>query len=145
MFGEKDSERPRRIVIGDVGTVAALADHELWAEGIGVIATLVAESGWGIPVIAYDSSSLAATGTGGLAALRWRAELVIEANYSENGNGIGYVTSRPDGTFDTLHWSNERLAGPWPKEVAHLARLHGPSRRARFSSTSKASRRDGKV
>jgi hypothetical protein len=87
LFGEKDSERPRRIVIGDVGTVTAFADHALWAEGIGVIATLVTESGWGIPVIAYDSNALTADGTGGLAALRWRAELVIEVNNDERGIG----------------------------------------------------------
>lgn len=99
LFTEKDSERPRRIVIGDVGTVAAFADHALWAEGIGVIAALVAESGWGIPVIAYDSGKGTATGTVGLAALRWRAELVVEVDSNEIGIATGYATSRPDGTF----------------------------------------------
>ena len=127
LFGENDSERPRRIVIGDVGTIAAFPDQALWAEGIGVIATLVAESGWGIPVIVYDSNSLTATGAGGLAALRWRAELVIERS---SGLGTGwFATSRPDGTVDILHWSNESFAGPWPQEIAHLARLPGPRRR----------------
>ncbi len=98
LFRENDSERPRRIVIGDVGTIAAFADQDLWAEGISAIATLVAESGWGIPVIVYDSNSLTATGAGGLATLRWRAELVVEANYSESG-AAWYVTSRPDGNL----------------------------------------------
>ena len=51
LFSDNDSERPRRIVIGDVGTIAAFGDQALWAEGRSVIATLVAESGWGIPVI----------------------------------------------------------------------------------------------
>ena len=32
LFGENDSERPRRIVIGDVGTIAAFPDQALWAE-----------------------------------------------------------------------------------------------------------------
>jgi hypothetical protein len=139
LFGDKDSDRPRRLIIGDVGTVAAFADPSLWAEGIGVIAALVAESGWGIPVIVYDSNSLTATGPGGLAGLRWRADLVIEANYSERGTGW-FATSRPDGTFDVLRWSNESLVGQWPKEIAHLARLPS-SHRQRFSMTSKGKRR----
>lgn len=94
-----------------------------------MIAALVAETGWGIPVIAYDSSydsnSLTAIGKEGLAALRWRADLVIEAQYPANAT----VTSRPDGTFDSLQWPNEKLAGPLPNEIAHLARLPGPPRR----------------
>jgi len=139
LFSDNDAERPRRIIIGDVGTVAAFADHAVWAGGIGVIATLVAETGWGIPVIVYDSNSLTATGEGGLAALRWRADLVIEANYSERGTGW-YATSRPDGTFDMLRWSNESLAGQWPKEIAHLAKLPS-SRGMQFSTTSKGKRR----
>lgn len=139
LFGDDDSERPRRIIVGDVGTVAAFADPALWAEGISVIATLVAESGWGIPVIVYDSNSLTATGSESLAGLRWRADLVIEANYSERGTAW-YATSRPDGTFDMLRWSNESLVGQWPEEIAHLARLPG-SRRMHFSTTSKGKRR----
>ncbi|MGH8865603.1 MAG: hypothetical protein ACREVZ_13300, partial [Burkholderiales bacterium] len=134
LFNEDAAERPRRIVIGDVATVAALADNVMWAEGIRVIAALVAESGWGIPVIAYDSSSVTATGTGGLAPLRWRAELVVEVNYAEDGIVTGHATSRPDGTFDKLHWRQPTLAGPWPKEIAHLARLPGPPRRGHFST-----------
>ena len=127
LFGESDSERPRRIVIGDVGLLAAFADQSLWAEGIGVIATLVAESGWGIPVIVYDSSSLAGSGVVGLSILRWRAELLIEASHIKPAAWYEwYATSRPDGTFDSLHWSNESLDGPWPNEIAHLARLQGP-------------------
>lgn len=127
--GKDDAKRPRRIVIGDVATVAAFPDNAMWAEAIRVIAALVADSGWGIPVIAYDSSAVSATGLGGLALLRWRAELVVEVNYSKDGNAVGHATSRPDGTFDTLHWSDAVLAGPWPKEIAHLERLPGPSRR----------------
>jgi KaiC/GvpD/RAD55 family RecA-like ATPase len=141
LFAEKDEERPRRIVIGDVATVAAFADHAMWAEAIRVIAALVAESGWGIPVIAYDSSAVSATGVGGLALLRWRAELVVEVNYSEDGIAIGHATSRPDGTFDTLHWSDAVLSGPWPKEIAHLERLPGPSRRGHFSKIRKKGHR----
>ncbi len=137
LFSENDSERPRRIVIGDIGTVAAFPDHALWAEGIGVIATLVAESGWGIPVIVYDSNSLTATGAGGLAALRWRADLVVEASERETE---WYATSRPDGTSELLRWSNESLAGRWPDEIAHLARLSS-SRRMHFETTSKAKQR----
>ena len=132
LFGEKDSERPRRIIIGDVGTVAAFADHALWAEGIGAIASLVAESGWGIPVIAYDSNSLNATGTEGLAALLWRADLVIETNYSEIGDAYGKATSRTDGTFDRLHWSRDKIAGPWPKEIERFANFPGPFHRMLF-------------
>jgi len=139
LFGDNDSERPRRVIIGDVGTVAAFSDPEMWAEGIGVIASLVAESGWGIPVIVYDSNSLTATGPGGLAGLRWRADLVVEANYSESGTGW-FATSRPDGTFDMLRWSNESLVGQWPKEIAHLARLPS-SRSIHFSTTMKGKRR----
>jgi hypothetical protein len=139
LFGDEDSDRPRRVIIGDVGTVAAFADPELWAEGIGVIAALLAESGWGIPIIVYDSNALTATGPGGLTGLRWRADLVIEANYSERGTAW-FATSRPDGTFDVLHWSNESLVGQWPKEIAHLARLPS-SRRLHVSTTSKGKRR----
>jgi KaiC/GvpD/RAD55 family RecA-like ATPase len=139
LFSDNDSERPRRIIIGDVGTVTAFPDHALWAEGIAVIATLVAESGWGIPVIVYDSNSLSAAGAGGLAALRWRADLVIEANNAERGTGW-YATSRPDGTFDLLRWPPGCLDGRWPKEIAHLARLPS-SHRMHFAATSKASRR----
>jgi KaiC/GvpD/RAD55 family RecA-like ATPase len=142
LFGDDNFERPRRIVMGDVGTVAAFADSELWAEGIGVIASLVAESGWGIPIIVYDSNALSGTGAGGLAALRWRADLVIEANHSEKGTGW-FATSRPDGTSDMLRWPNESLIGQWPREIEHLARLPS-SRRMHFSTTSKAKRRGPK-
>ena len=123
------SEPTRRIVIGDLGAVASLADQALWAEGIGMIAALVAESGWGIPVIAYNSNSQGVAGPRDLAALRWRADLVVEA-----GDGIGTITSRANGTIDTFHVIGETLADPWPTEIAHLAQLPNSVRDRRFSS-----------
>jgi hypothetical protein len=135
LFGESDSERPRRIVIGDIGLISAFADDALWVEGISIVSSLVAESGWGIPVIAYDSDVLPLPGAGGLASLRWRAELLVEAAAGTEW----YATSRPDGSSDHLRWAEEILAGPWPKEIAHLARLSGPRHR-RFSTTPKAKR-----
>ena len=108
--------RPRRIVIGDMGTVTSFADHALWAEGVAVIAALVAESGWGIPVIAYSSNSVE------VEALRWRADLVIESTNNLNGIMDVNITSRPDGTFETFHLSSERVSDPWPAELAHLVK-----------------------
>jgi hypothetical protein len=129
LFAEEAAKRPRRIVIGDVATVASFADHDAWAEVIRVIAELVASSGWGIPVIAYDSSWISETETGGLAALRRHAELVVELEYPGEGLAVGHATSRPDSTFETLRWSSAALTGKWPEEIAHLARLPRPHHR----------------
>lgn len=85
---------PRRIIIGDIATLAAFTDHALWAEAIAVVATLVAESGWGIPVIAYDSRLHDSTGEGSFRALRGRADLTINADRTS----LVSVTSFRDGT-----------------------------------------------
>ena len=129
--GQHDPQLPRRIVIGDLAIVASVADNVMWAEGIRVIAALVDESGWGIPVVAYDSSTVTANGAGGLAPLRWCADLVVAFGYVP-GSTIGQVTSRLDGTSHTLQWSESTLAGPWPKEIAHLATLPDPLRPGPF-------------
>lgn len=106
LFAEVEaSEAPQRIVIGDVASVASLADSARWAACIAVVASIVSESGWGIPVIAYDSSAVAATAAGGLALLRWRADLVIEVKYGR-AHPVGHVTSRADGTFELIPFSS---------------------------------------
>ena len=109
--------RPRRIIIGDIATLAAFTDHALWAEAIAVVATLVAESGSGIPVIAYDSRY--STDTGSLGALRQRADLKIDAN----GNSVG-VTSLRDGTVYSFSL-NESIYDPPKKALTKLPRARG--------------------
>ncbi len=94
LFHGDVATRPRRIIIGDIATLAAFTDHAVWAEAIAVVATLVAESGSGIPVIAYDSRLHDSTGAGGLRALRGRADLTINAD----STSLVSVTSFWDGT-----------------------------------------------
>jgi KaiC/GvpD/RAD55 family RecA-like ATPase len=114
---------PRRVIIGDLASTQSFADSALWAEGIGVLAALVAESGWGIPVVVYASTVLAGSG---FAAIRWRADLLVEGSNAASMS----TTSRRDGKFDVLQWSNETLTGQLPKGIEHLAGLPGsqPSR-----------------
>lgn len=44
----------RRLLIGDLGQVLATEDALVWVEALRVFVTLVIESGWHIPIIAYD-------------------------------------------------------------------------------------------
>jgi KaiC/GvpD/RAD55 family RecA-like ATPase len=141
LFVDTDSERPRRILIGDLATVVGTRDVALWVESICVIAMLVAESGWGIPLIVYDSSSATAS-KNDIDSLRARADLTVDAVFSENSIAVGHVDSRLDGVSEVLHWPTERLCGPWPEEIARMARLHGPDRGRSFIGPRKARRRN---
>ena len=103
LFHVDVATRPRRIIIGDIATLAAFTDQALWADGIAVVAKLVAESGWGIPVIAYDSRVHDSTGAGSLGTLRRRADLIIDADRTNTGNILVNVTSLRKGTVETFN------------------------------------------
>lgn len=109
-LADKERDRPRRIVIGDLGIVGAFQNPEEWAEGIRVVAALVAGSICPIPVIVYDSTPATPNRPRVLDVLRWQADLLIEAKYDETGHVAALITSRRDGTVEKFRWP---AAGPW--------------------------------
>lgn len=46
-----------RVLVGDLAQVLSLSDAEAWVDAVRRFATLVAVTGWAVPVIAYDSRS----------------------------------------------------------------------------------------
>lgn len=55
MFGEQDPPVVSRIVVGDLAQVLASGCAEEWVEAVRTFASLVNASGWGVPIVGYET------------------------------------------------------------------------------------------
>lgn len=97
LFPDGDGTAPRRIILGDLALTSASTDAEQWGECLIAIANLVASTGCSVPVIAYDSGSLALRHD----SLRYRADLIVDYNSTTK---LACITNRAESTVDWVNW-----------------------------------------
>lgn len=98
---------PRRIIIGDLALASQSMDARQWVECITAIANVVAASGCGVPVIVYEGGLFAVASEGPLAAIQWRADLIVSFRSRLEG---ALIKSRAEGTVDLVTWPDYVLA-----------------------------------
>jgi hypothetical protein len=103
-FEDQDGPRPavRRVVVGDLDHVLAAPDALAWVQAMRVFASLVIDSGWGIPLIVYATSKTPPAGAA--AVLSAYADLKIIAAHGARAS-FAHRWRRASGVLT------------WPQEV----------------------------
>ncbi len=109
-----------RILIGDLATTQGNKDADLWLDSIYAISLQVARSGWGIPVIVFDSSEVLAL-ENSRNMLRARADMTVNITSTSDPTIDGHIQSRRDESSQTVQWRKNDLYGGWPPEISSLA------------------------
>lgn len=103
LIAEEIARKPRRIIMGDIASIASSSEAAQWANAIATLAILLRETGWGIPLIAYASGSTN-TPDAARASLRQQADCVIDVQVDAVGNAHGVATWRLDGMAAEFLW-----------------------------------------
>ena len=118
----------RRVLLGDLGLVLAVSDALQWVEAVRVFVSLVIESGWDIPVIAYDELYDERDAGGGMPTARsilaTHADLNIFAKQgSRSTHTSALATERWRRTASNLVWKGDLAETALPEELAPFDRL----------------------
>ena len=124
---EREGSDPqvRRVLLGDLGLVLAAPDALQWVEAVRIFASLVIESGWGIPVIAYDELYDGGDLPTARSILATHADINIVAQLrrSPQPQTFALATERWRRTASNLVWKGDLAKSVLPEDLAPFDRL----------------------
>lgn len=131
MTADEIERKPRRIIVGDIASIASSSEAEQWANAIATLAILLRETGCGIPLIAYASGTTD-TPDAARALLRQQADCVIDVKLDVAGNAHGVATWRLDGVATQFLWAGGgEEPFSWQAKQSHVLKLPHPTRHRR--------------